>query len=538
VTSAVLASIVVTPANSTIEVGIRQQMTATGVYSDMSTVDLTTTAVWTTANTGVATVSNASGARGQLTATGQGTTNVTATVGTIAGTTSVTVTAPTATELVIAPINPSNRVGQTRQFAATLVFSNGTQQNVTGRATWSTSNPMVATINGMGVATARAVGTTTISATFMGLSASTILTVTDAVPVSISVTPIAPSIAAGTNLAFQATAIFSDNTTQNVTAQATWTSSDTTVAQITTAGPMRGQARGLTPGTTTITASWQGLSGSTILTVTDAVPVSITVSPPSTTVAVGTVVPFSATLVYSDGTSRPITAQATWTSSDTTVAQITTAGPMRGQATALAAGTTTIEASFSGLTGSATMTVTAATLTRIQVTPFAPTIPVGFVVQLGATGIYSDNSTRDLTGLATWSSDATSVAAVSNAPATRGQLTPVAAGSATISASYQGVTGTDAVKVSGATLTSIAVTPTNATIAPQASLPYTATGTFSDASQMDVTKYVTWLSSNTSVADVSNAVGSQGLAKAFAPGMVSISAVRGSVTGAAFLLVQ
>jgi hypothetical protein len=390
----------------------------------------------------------------------------------------------------------------------------------------------------MGGATARAVGVTTITATFQGISGSTTLTVTNAVPVSITVTPIAPSVAAGTNVAFQATAILSDGTTQNVTNQATWTSSNPMVAAIATAGPGRGTARTLTAGTTTITATWQGLTDSTTLTVTAAVPVSISVTPASMTVAVGTVVPFNATLIYSDGTSRAITGQATWTSSDPTVAQVTTGGGMRGQATALSEGTTTIEATFQGLSGSATLTVSSATLTRIQITPFSPTLFVGFVTQFTATGIYSDNSTRDLTPLATWTSNAPTIAAVSNAAASRGQVTPLAAGMAAIQAAFQGVTGTDAVLVSDATLGSITVTPADVTLAPAASQQYVATGSFSNGAQMDVTAYVTWISSDTTVADVSNAATSRGLAKTFATGSTTISAVRGMVTGSTTLKVQ
>jgi hypothetical protein len=184
------------------------------------------------------------------------------------------------------------------------------------------------------------------------------------------------------------------------------------------------------------------------------------------------------------------------------------------------------------------MAVTSATLVRIQITPFSPTLPVGFNTQLAATGVYSDNSTRDLTQLATWFSSANGVASVSNAAPTRGQLSPLAAGSATISASYQGVTGTDTVNVSGATLVSISVSPADATIMASSQLQYAATGTFSDASQMDVTNYVTWLSSNAGIADVSNAPGTRGLARGFAMGTTTISAVRNSVTGATSLKVQ
>ena len=108
------------------------------------------------------------------------------------------------------------------------------------------------------------------------------------------------------------------------------------------------------------------------------------------------------------------------------------------------------------------------------------------------------------------------MAAVSDSGGTKGRVTPLAAGNATISASYQSITGNDAVVVSSATLTSIAISPSPGTVPVQGLLQFTATGTFSDASTLDVTNYVTWLSSVPGTANVSNAPGSQGQAKGLA----------------------
>ncbi len=146
VTAAQLVSIAITPANPSLPAGTTQALSATGTYSDASTLDLTTTVVWSSASAGVATVSNATGARGTVTAVAMGTTNVTATLGSVSGTTVVTVSAPTPKQIVVAPIASSVRVGQTVRYTAIAILSNNTQRDVTQGATWSSSDTTVATL--------------------------------------------------------------------------------------------------------------------------------------------------------------------------------------------------------------------------------------------------------------------------------------------------------------------------------------------------------------------------------------------------------
>jgi hypothetical protein len=565
VTSAVLQSITLSPAQPNITAGNKQAMTATGVYSDGSSADVTTSAVWRIGDSAVATVSNASGSQGVITAVAAGTTTVSATLNGITGQTTVTVGPPALTQIVVSPIADSVRLGTNVTYTATAIFANNTQQNVTGQATWTSSDTTVATLarrGGMGggpgggggaeVATTVGAGTTTISAQFMGVTGTTTLAVTTATLVEVTITPIAPTLAVNGTLAFAATAIYSDNSSQNVTAQATWQSSNPMVAAITTGGGGgpggrggRGNATGLAAGTTQISATFQGVTGTTTLTVTAATLVSISVNPPAVSGGVGTQQQFTAQAIYSDQTSRDITGQATWVSSAPAVVGVSDAvggpgggGGGRGLAKALAQGTATISASFGGVTGTATFTVTAATLTQIQITPFVPRLPVGFNVQLTATAIYSDNTTKDVTALATWSSSTPATASVSDAGNGKGQLSPLAAGTTTITASYQSVSGTDTVTVTSATLTALTVTPATASAAAFAVQPFTATGTLSDATTIDATSYVTWLSSQPSIASISNAAGSRGVATGLSSGTVTITAVRGTVSGTASFTVN
>jgi YVTN family beta-propeller protein len=87
-TAPVLLSMVVTPANPSIPVGNMQQFTATGTYSDGSMQNLTSTATWSSSATGVATISTTGLASGV--AVGQ--TSIEAASGTIDGSTTLTVT--------------------------------------------------------------------------------------------------------------------------------------------------------------------------------------------------------------------------------------------------------------------------------------------------------------------------------------------------------------------------------------------------------------------------------------------------------------
>jgi len=80
---------------------------------------------------------------------------------------------------------------------------------------------------------------------------------------SLTITPDAPSIQLGSSQRFTAIGNFSDGTTENLTNQATWTSSSVNVATI----GLNGLANTVATGTTTITAGVNGVSGNTVLTV-------------------------------------------------------------------------------------------------------------------------------------------------------------------------------------------------------------------------------------------------------------------------------
>ena len=169
-----VTSIAVAPATPTITAGATQQFTATATYSDGSTGNVTASATWASTNTTVATVNSA----GLATGDSPGNTTISATLSGHAGSTTLTVGAPTPISIAVTPSDPSFANGSTQQFTATATYSNNTTANVTSSVTWSSSNTSVATIASGGLATGQGGGTTTISATLNSLKGSTTATVT------------------------------------------------------------------------------------------------------------------------------------------------------------------------------------------------------------------------------------------------------------------------------------------------------------------------------------------------------------------------
>ena len=82
--------------------------------------------------------------------------------------------------VAIVAVNPSSSTingGSTVQFTATGTYTDGTVANISNSATWSSSNPSVATVSASGLATGAGAGTTTITATSGAVSGNASLTV-------------------------------------------------------------------------------------------------------------------------------------------------------------------------------------------------------------------------------------------------------------------------------------------------------------------------------------------------------------------------
>jgi len=516
-----LVSIAIAPAASSMPVNTSQQFTALGTYNDGSTADLTSLVSWSSSSTAIATITP----KGMVSSVAGGTTNISASLANVSQTTSLSVTVPTIVSIAVTPVGLTLGIGINQQFVATATYSDGSSDDLSSAVTWTSSTPAVATVNNSGLVTTVAAGSSTITATVGSLSDNSLLTVVPAHLISIAVNPATSSIALGTAQQFSAVGTFDDGSTQ-LLPSVTWSSSATSVASV----DVNGVASGVTAGTATITAASGSVNGSASLTVNGASLVSIALAPANSSMAVGTTVQFSATGTFSDSSTQDISASVLWSSSNSLAATISSGGLASSSAT----GNTTIKAEFGSVSGSTNLAVSTAHLVSITINPANPTIAARTSLKFTASGTFSDGSVASNLAGVSWKSSKPSIASLRSSGIAHGKKV----GSATISASASGVTGTTTLTVGSGTLVSLAITPVAPTASVGTTQQFAATGNFSDGSSQDISLNSHWSSSSASVATIANAPSVAGQANCLGVGTSVIGANSGGTTGSATLTVQ
>lgn len=322
---------------------------------------------------------------------------------------------------------------------------------------------------------------------------------------SVAVTPGTASVLVGdqTQLAANVSAVNGAATT------VTWQTSNASVATVSASG----QVQGIAVGSASITATSTfdaSKSGSAQVTVNPRPAViSVSIAPAAPTVVVGQNVALTATVAVVGGASTAVA----WVSSNPSTVTVSASGTITG----VAAGNASVSAtSVADPTKSATVPVTVTPpppgVVSVVVTPSNPSVLVGDQLQLNANVTVVSGAPNAVT----WSTSNAAVATVS----TTGQVTGVAPGSATITA-----TSTfDATKSGSVSLTvnprpavlSVLILNPNAAIIVGTTSQLTAqVSTAGGASNA-----VTWSSSAPAIATVN----ASGLVNALAPGNVTISA--------------
>jgi len=447
-----VASIVVTPPAMTLNAfGASQQYSAEAHDANGYALTTQPTFTWSESSSGtIATIDPT----GLATAAGNGTTQISATVGSVAGSVGLTVTQTISSIVVDPPTATLTSVGATQQFTAEARDGNDNPLAAQPSFTWG-GGGSVATVDGTGMATAQAQGTTDITATAGSVTGSAALTVTQAIS-SIIVTPAGVTLTAfGQTQQYSAQALDAGANPLEIQPTFTWTSSDEGVA---TVGGVDGLAQAMGNGTTQILASAAGVTGGIDLTVAQIV-TSVVVSPAAVTLnAIGGTQPYTAEA--RDANDNPLTTQPTFAWEESSAGAVATIDPATGLATATGNGASVITATGGGVSGNANLTVTQ-TAASMVVTPNPVTLSsVGITQQFAAQALDANSNPLVTQPALVWSE--TSSGAVATVDA-NGLASTSGNGSTQITATGGGVSGFADLTVTQVT-TSIVVTPNPVTL--------------------------------------------------------------------------
>jgi len=442
----------VTPAVSSIPNGYATQFLATGIYSDQTTNDLTSTATWAVSGTAAATITSS----GLVTPTGTGAVTVTVASGDISGTATLTVTDAVMVNLVVTPSSITIPKNSGAPLTVTGVFSDGSTMNLTDQNANNnyveliSSDLNVAGDDTWGWLWTNNPGTAIVKARYGNLvSLPVTVTVKDANLIEATVTPATASINLGATQQFTVTGSFDDGTSMDMSTLVGWGITNPPKGGAGAVNNLgNGLFQGIESGDVTVFANTNLGQIKALLNIKPAPLVSIAVTPGTGKIGIGTGIQFQAIGTFADGSTGDLTYSVAWTSGTLGTA---TVGAANGWASSVAVGTTVITAkdTLSNITGSATLTVS--TLSSLTVTPGTASAPGGEVVNFTATGGFSDGGTQDVTQFANWVAGATGD--TGTASVLNGAATGLSVGTATITASLGALPNATATLTVGAILT-------------------------------------------------------------------------------------
>uniref|UniRef100_UPI00191CB336 Ig-like domain-containing protein n=1 Tax=Aeromonas caviae TaxID=648 RepID=UPI00191CB336 len=395
ITHAVVTRVQITPAVSSLPVGLSEQLKGEAILSDGQVLDVTTddAVSWHSSNPAVATIISSGPDKGKVTGVSTGTVTITASGEangqSFSAAAEVTITHAVVTQVQITPAVSSLPVGLSEQLTGEAILSDGQVLDVTAddAVSWRSSNSAVATISSSGPdkgkVTGVSTGTVTITASGEAngqpFSATAEVTITHAAVTQVQITPAVSSLPVGLSEQLKGEALLSDGQVLDVTTDdaVSWRTSDPAVATISSSGPDKGRVTGVSAGTVTITASGeangQSFSATAEVTITHAVVTRVQITPAVSSLPAGLSEQLKGEAILSDGQVLDVTTDnaVSWRSSNRNVATISSSGPDKGRVTGVSTGTVTITASgeVNGQPFSATAEVEVKALLSFFTTP-------------------------------------------------------------------------------------------------------------------------------------------------------------------------
>lgn len=430
----------------------------------------------------------------------------------------VVLTVPvTLRSIAVAPANPTVAVGSTQQFTATGTYSDGSTQDITTQVTWTSSNTGVATINAAGNLSALSSGSTVVTASKSSVSGTSTVT-TQVLPLTITTSAVQGATA---NLPYSAALSATGGQPPY-----TWSLSSGSALPSGLALSSAGQISGTSAFPGSYSFSVQVTDAGSRVT-TKSLTLSVAQTPSSFSIWSSSALP----AVVDAGSDAPVELGVRF--------KADVSGSIAGirfYKSAANAGPHVVNLWSNTGTLLATATSSNETASGWQQVNFSSPVPIT------ANTVYVASYH---TNVGDYSVDQNyfSAAGVDNYPlhalqdGVNGANGAFAYGSTSTFPNSSYLSGNYWVDVAfqvPAALNSIAVTPTNPTVPVGQTQQFTATATYSDGSNRDVTGQVIWSSSNTGVATIS----SSGLASATSTGTSTITATLGSIKGNTTLSAQ
>ncbi|MDO7906826.1 Ig-like domain-containing protein [Paenibacillus sp. JX-17] len=453
-----------------------KQLNLSAVYPERPEADVTTGSTWTSSNEAVASVT-----AGKVRGNSAGTAVITGKYGD--KTIQIPVSVEVAQYLDLGTEEVALKTDGTKELKLQATYIDGSKEDVTAKASWTSSNGNIAFVSDKGIITAHETGEATITASYGGKTATVKVAVN--VPVKMSLSAKSISLDVDKQMQINLIAEYEDGREENVSSQAKWTSSSDKVVEV-----EDGLLTGIAMGNATVTTEFNGKK----LTATVKVGIVDKLEASTKVLYLSVKDKAAITLTTPDGTAggKDVTADAKWSSNTPDVAEVN-----KGVVTAYSSGKATITADYGSQ--KVTIRVEVDIVQKVTASVNSLSLKSGDKKTIAIKATYSDGTVKDVGDQAEWKSSSYKIATVEG-----GQVTAVSYGTARITAKFSGKTITIPVDIDQLKYLETSEVILNLKAGDQVKV--TATATFKDESEKDVSKPALWASSKITVVTAKDGV--------------------------------
>ncbi|HHC7130293.1 TPA: Ig-like domain-containing protein [Vibrio parahaemolyticus] len=424
-------------------------------------------------------------------------------------------------------------VGAQLQYHATVYYNDGTpSEDVSDDVEWHSDNTTVASVNELGIVTAKALGDTQLHAELGKIESNDLpLTVSEADMSSLQISGRKVTLT-GLPVSLITTATYTDGSSQDVTQFAQWSSSIPSVATV-----EQGTLIPVDTGSTDIGAMYMDYTDNeteTVINSDDVKDMTLSITPKETSIPLGTSQPFKAILTLDtvdsgyDTAPFDVTEYMTW-SSESAAVQVMPTGVVKGLSVedniTITASTVIDETPI--VAESATLNVVSAIVESVSLSCKETTMPAGFDTDCDLTAHYQHDDDiditiedKDVTTEAEWRIENSGDSFFT---VEKGHVHSTTAGTGEVVATFNDVSASETLVITDAIVMDVYIDSDSDAVSENSTMQMRALATLSDGTEnYDVTNAMTWSVSQEEFASIQTA-------KETTPGLLTTSNVEEDV---------